>query len=258
MTLDRSPIGLASLYADIGGELLTGRSPAEVFVAVVRVAVERVPGTEWASISQGRNGSFVTAASSDDRALALDLIQYELGSGPCVDALLRDVVFWTDDLSVDGRWPRFARRAVDEHGVRSMLSYRLFVENDQVVAGLNMYSTRPAAFDREAHVIGTVVATHGALAVTTAAARQQIEHLEQALVTNRDIGTAMGILMFKHKITREQAFDLLRVASQHSNRRLGAIALDVIDTGALELPGMSARGPSAPRPGRRRPSRPAR
>ncbi len=241
MTLDHSPAGLASLYTDVGDELSAGRSPVEVFDAVTRVAVERVSGSEWASITQGRRGRFVTVAATDDRARAVDGIQYELRSGPCVDALLRDVVFWTDDLSGDGRWPEFARRAVAEHSVRSMLSYRLFVENDQVVAGLNLYSTRPAAFDREAHVIGTIVATHGALAVTTAAARQQIEQLGQALVTNRDIGTAMGILMFRHKITREQAFDLLRVASQHSNRKLAEIALEVIETGTLDLPGTAGR-----------------
>lgn len=139
---------------------------------------------------------------------------------------------------------------MDEHGVRSMLSYRLFVEDDQVVAGLNLYSTQPAAFDREAHVVGTIVASHGARAVSAAAARQQIVHLERALNYNRDIGTAIGILMFQHKITRPQAFDLLRLASQHSNRKLIDIALDVIESGVLELPGESAATARRPRPAR--------
>jgi GAF domain-containing protein len=235
MTLDDSPAGLASLYADVGGQLGAGRCPADAFDAVARVAVERVSGTEWASITQGRDGRFDTAAATDDRARAVDGIQYELGSGPCVDAVLRDAVFWTDDLSGDDRWPEFARRAVREHGVRSMMSYRLFVENDHVIAGLNLYSTRPAAFDRDAHLTGIIIAAHGALAIGTVAARQQVEQLERALVTNRDIGTAMGILMSRHKVTRPQAFALLRVASQDSNRKINDLALEVIETGALNL-----------------------
>lgn len=42
--------------------------------------------------------------------------------------------------------------------------------------------------------------------------------------------------MTQHKISREQAFDLLRLASQHTHRKLAEIAYDVADTGALPLP----------------------
>jgi AmiR/NasT family two-component response regulator len=55
-------------------------------------------------------------------------------------------------------------------------------------------------------------------------------------MTNREIGIAMGVLMNAHKITRQQAFDLLRIVSQHTHRKLYEIARDVADTGALDLP----------------------
>jgi hypothetical protein len=42
--------------------------------------------------------------------------------------------------------------------------------------------------------------------------------------------------MTQHKFTREQAFDLLRIASQHTHRKLAAIAVEVADTGTLTLP----------------------
>ena len=41
--------------------------------------------------------------------------------------------------------------------------------------------------------------------------------------------------MHQHRITREQAFDLLRVASQDSNRKLADVATDVADTGVLTI-----------------------
>ena len=42
--------------------------------------------------------------------------------------------------------------------------------------------------------------------------------------------------MTQHKITRDQAFDLLRIARQHTHQKLSEIAATVADTGVLELP----------------------
>ena len=47
---------------------------------------------------------------------------------------------------------------------------------------------------------------------------------------------AIGVLMSVHKVTRQQAFDLLRIASQQTHRKLVDIATEVGDTGSLSLP----------------------
>ena len=62
------------------------------------------------------------------------------------------------------------------------------------------------------------------------------DQLERAVSSNREIGVAVGILMVNHTLTDEQAFDLLSRVSQHTNRKLRLIALEVARTGALELP----------------------
>jgi ANTAR domain/GAF domain len=235
VTIDRSPVGLVSLYADLGRQLSAYEREADAFAALTSTAVARVPGAEWASITRGRNGTFVTLAATDPDAERLDRIQYDLGTGPCVDAILEDTTFATGDLVTDGRWPEFARRATEATEVRSMLSFRLFVENDDLIAGLNLYATRAHAFDEGGELIGTVLATHGALAVAAAGARERAAGMQRALLSNRDIGVAMGVLMATYKITREQAFSLLRVVSQNSNRKLHDVAADVAETGTLDL-----------------------
>jgi hypothetical protein len=249
VTLDQSLPGLAALYADIGRELTGSGSRTGALGAVARVARSRVTGTEWASITEGTDGRFVTVATTDERARAADAIQYELGTGPCVDAILQETTFRTGDLGRDGRWPEFGRRARDAHGVRSMLSFRLYVEDDSRIAGLNLYSTRADAFDGAAETVGTLVATHGALAVAAATARERVAQLQTALVNSREIGMAMGVLLATHKVTREQAFDLLRIASQNSNRKLADIATEVVDTGVLHLPRDRVGSVPGPRPG---------
>lgn len=79
------------------------------------------------------------------------------------------------------------------------------------------------------------------------------EHLQRALASNREIGAAMGILMIEHKLTGDQAFDLLRRASQHSHRKLASLAAEVAQTGTLDLPpGVGMLGQTdVPRPSRR-------
>ena len=43
----------------------------------------------------------------------------------------------------------------------------------------------------------------------------------------------MGVLMARHHLTADQAFDTLRMASQNTNRRMAEIALDVAETGEM-------------------------
>ena len=65
------------------------------------------------------------------------------------------------------------------------------------------------------------------LAVATAHA----EHLRRALVSNRQVGMAMGILMERHRLTQEQAFERLRDLSRRSNVKLRDVAEQIIFTG---------------------------
>lgn len=245
---------LLALYLHFD-EALTAAAPVTVddtAAAVTRLSVLAIPGVEQTSISEGRDGRFRTLASTGAMATGGDLIHYELGSGPCVDALTGEVVYRTGDVAADSRWPEFGRRAAAETGTRSMLSRRLYCNDDgERVTGLNLYSTQPDAFTDTSHTVGTMLATHSARAMLAASARDKAAHLQLALDSNREIGTAMGIIMTAHKVTRDDAFTQLRIASQNRNRKLIDIATDVIDTGTLDLPGTTQRSPpDSPRPAR--------
>jgi len=59
------------------------------------------------------------------------------------------------------------------------------------------------------------------------------EQLEGALQSNREIGMAIGVLMGRGGMTQDEAFALLRRASQHLHRKLREVAAEVVDTGQL-------------------------
>ena len=60
----------------------------------------------------------------------------------------------------------------------------------------------------------------------------EIANLKIALTSARRIGAALGIIMATYKVTEEKAFATLRIASQHTHRKLRDVAEDVLLTGA--------------------------
>ncbi|HEY9415855.1 MAG TPA: GAF and ANTAR domain-containing protein [Pseudonocardia sp.] len=240
---DEPLLAVAVMFSELGDQLLSINPAAcpptvtAAYDAVAQTAVRQVRGAQAASITTYRNGKFTTVTATDPRALQADAIQYAVGSGPCVDAILEQTIYHPSDLRRDHRWPVFGERANQELGWASMLSYRLSTSlmADDVAAGLNIYSERPAAFDHTAVRMGLLLATHGALAIAAETGHIRSRHLERALESSREIGVAMGVLMHRHGLTRQQAFDLLRICSQNTNRKLADIAADVGDTGYLDL-----------------------
>jgi len=233
--IDFSLSELSGVFDEIGSRLLAADDPDGVLQLLVDLTVQRVPGAEYAGITLGgQDHLFTTVAASDDIVLVTDAIQYELGAGPCVDAVLKQSRFNAGDLRTDPRWPEFGRRAAENTGILSMFSQRLYMENEHgLIAGLNAYSRQAGAFEEPSETIGLLMATHGALALSSASAHQKARNLERALATSRDIGIAMGILMAHNRVTRDQAFGLLRIASQHGHRKLADVAAQVAETGAL-------------------------
>ena len=223
---------IADAFTEIGVRL-SAATATSAFKAIVDVAVERVPGAHAASITTFGDGAFVTVAATSQFAVSADSIQYALGTGPCIDAILEETVYRPRDINTDGRWPEFGRRAADL-GIGSMLSYRM-TAGVETLSSLNVYSGDIDAFDDAAAAIGLLLATHGAVVASAVAHRTHAEQLHEALTSNRKIGQAIGILMATHRLTENQAFDLLRIASQNTNRKLREIAAEVVETGTLDV-----------------------
>jgi AmiR/NasT family two-component response regulator len=100
-------------------------------------------------------------------------------------------------------------------------------------AALNLFADEAGAFDDEDIELGGVLASHASTLLALAEAEETATNLRAALQHSRDIGAAVGILMALRRTTREEAFGLLRVASQHTHRKLHELALEVVETGAL-------------------------
>jgi GNAT superfamily N-acetyltransferase len=220
---------LAVRLVELARELQQGSDPALTLERVVQGAVEVIPGVESGSISVVVNRSGISSVAASGRLpTQVDALQAETRQGPCLDAAFEHQTVRVEDMRTETRWPAFARRAW-EIGAGSMLSFQLFVEGDTLGA-LNLYSSKPHAFDDESEHVGLLFAAHAAIAYS--AANEQ-RHLSVALTTRDLIGQAKGVLIERFKITGDQAFALLVSASKDTNTRLRDVADQLVVTGEL-------------------------
>lgn len=199
---------------------------------IVHLAVETLDACEFAGISLLERGRITSPASSNDIPRRVDEIQSETGEGPCIDAIREHELFRTGDLRNEKRWLQFSARAHEETGICSVLSIRMFVEEDTMGA-LNLYSTASHAFDDSDVALGSVFAVHASVAMS--AARRE-ESLEQKAQSRDVIGRAKGILMARSGVTDEQAFEMLKKASQRMNVKLRDVAHRVAEQAPAPAP----------------------
>jgi len=62
--------------------------------------------------------------------------------------------------------------------------------------------------------------------------RQHIDELEEALRTSRTIGAAIGMVMMSRQVAQDEAFAIIKRASQNGNRKLRDLAAELIATGS--------------------------
>ncbi|MGI8668139.1 MAG: GAF and ANTAR domain-containing protein [Jatrophihabitans sp.] len=159
----------------------------------------------------------------------------QVREGLAWDCLHGHSVLRVGDFSTDRRWPDYrcgVLRSADP--VRSAVGYPLGTGERQLGV-LIVTSRQPDFFTDELTEVGAIFAQHATLSLDAVAAQERVRNLETALGSNRRIGMAIGIVMASYRLQDEQAFDLLRVASQQGHRKLREVAEDVILTGALPV-----------------------
>lgn len=196
--------------------------------SIVGLAVETVPGCDWAGVTVRRGTTLTTPASSGTVAIEADEAQYALDEGPCVDSVWRDDTYRIDDMATETRWPAWAPVA-HALGIGSSLSVRLATPRGTVGA-LNLYSQAVRAFGDDAVDVAHQYAAHAAAALALA---HQVAGLQTALQTRHVIGAAQGVLRHRHRVTMDQAFNVLVRVSRNNNVRLRDLAQMVVDANQL-------------------------
>jgi len=223
---------LVTRIVEISRQLL---GPADRHAGLQRVAelaCTTVPACDAASVSLVENGKTTSILSTDEAVHEIDTVQHRSGEGPCMQAILDAKPHSVESTTEDTAFPAFAR-AASRKGYLSAFAYPLTAD-DGVVGALNLYSRRPRAFDEASRKIASVVAGQAGIALHHAslyqASAKLAEQLQEALTSRAEIDQAKGILMERTGCDADQAFELLRQASQRMNRKVREIAHDICVT----------------------------
>jgi GAF domain-containing protein len=230
------PTGAVLALEQLAQMSLADRSMESVLQTVVDLAKQVLPGRPEASISMLVNGRPSTRSSTGELAVAMDEAQYGLGYGPCLEAAATGTTVEIVDTATETRWPDYCRVAV-ERGNGSSLSVPLPIQ-DRVSGALNVYAAAPHAFDDAARAAAARFAPYAAVAVGNSYAyqnaRDMAENLQVALESRAVIDQAKGILMERHRLTAEAAFQALAAVSMRSNTKVRDIAEKLVQTGDID------------------------
>jgi GAF domain-containing protein len=224
---------LALDFSQTARVLFEAGDVGETLNQVANLSVVTIEACDFAGIFLVKGGELETTAHTDPHVVEIDELQQHFGQGPCLDAVAHGITVYADELAGDPRWSEFGPEAV-ARGIRSVLAVPLLGDGSTVGA-LNLYARFRQAFGVVDRARGLLLAALGGLAASAARTHEhearRAENLHAALGTRELIGQAQGILIERERITADQAFGILRQASQHLNIKLREVAQNLVDTG---------------------------
>ena len=221
----------------LGRLSLRNLSMENLLQTIADLARSVMPGDPEASVTLLVQDTPSTAASTARLAADLDVAQYDCGHGPCLHAARTGELTEIPDTRTESRWPDYVGRAV-ERGNRGSLSVPLVMDGQEKIRGsLNIYARQPQAFDHDSRSVAARFATYAAVAADNMyayqGARDLAHNLQRALESRAVIDQAKGILIERHKVTGDRAFELLVQVSMGLNVKVRDVADHLVRTGEL-------------------------
>ena len=234
-----------TVFAALAEIIYQGSDVAEMYAAICVAATLTVPGCDHASLLVRQNDAYVTVGASDQLAQRIDDLERRSGDGPCIDAIEEETPQIEPDLTTPSQWPKLAAGLLAETPVRGAMGFRILVDKHKGAA-LNLFSDTPNLFDAESAGRAAVLASFASVAINAIAKGEDAASLRRGLLSNREIGKAVGMLMLLNDFTEQEAFDLLRHHSQSLNIKLAEVARQIIDRrGQLPSGGQDPFAPDA-------------
>jgi GAF domain-containing protein len=226
----RSPDPRAA-FAELSKIMLGAQPLSDTLARVAELAKQAIPGAAEVSVTLAQDGTVCSVAFTGLLACHLDERQYDAGFGPCMDAALSGDTVAIDDTAHSDTYPDFGQVAA-RRGITHTMSIGLPVEG-RIVGALNVYGRDSTPFDETTEQLATAFASYAGGAVANAGVYATTAtlagNLRKALESRAIIEQAKGILMARHHYSADAAFDWLVQRSQHTNRKVRAIAQDIVD-----------------------------
>jgi GAF domain-containing protein len=196
--------------------------------------VNELLGLSGSGVALAREGRLEFASAAPGAVAALERVQTETQSGPCVTAFREGRVCVVEDLRARVElWPAYCAVA-ERAGIQAVAGIPLHLEQWNVGA-LNLYSTSVRAWTDRDIAAATVMADMATAYLINASAfdkqKRLAEQLQHALDSRILIEQAKGVLANEHGISVDEAFVHLRKHARDRGASVQAVADAVVNVG---------------------------
>lgn len=193
---------------------------------ISRVADTRVE----CAVTLQRRKRPATIGVSSDKVMVLERIERTLEEGPSVEALTSCRPIILDDTLSSPQWTEYCM-ALSAAGMRSALAVPMGLERG-TSAVMSFYAPLRGSFSRQAVARASAFAAVAGkalrLAIRITALNEKTADLSAAMKTRPMIDTACGVILAQNRCTPQEAFDILRKASNDRNQKLHDLARTLV------------------------------
>ncbi|GIG37400.1 transcription antitermination regulator [Cellulomonas pakistanensis] len=232
-------------------ELLVSAVPVDDLLDVIVTHAARRSGAS-AAITVRVGGTGAVAASSDALAEACDRAEQAAGEGPCLDASREQRRITVRDVHDEQRWPAWREATVAAGFCATAALPAARRDGVRIDLAIDLYHPEPGDWPEDVLDDVARFADDAARAVAVAAQAQEQrrtnEDLRSAIASRTVIDQALGVVMAQNRCGPEEAFDILRRASQTRNQKMRDLAAAIVAS-------VSGQEPHSPHEFRERPRR---
>jgi len=193
--------------------------------------IERFPVTGAAVSTVGDVLGSETISATDAAAARLDELQFDLGEGPCWEAMRTAVAVLEPDFRLRGvsRWPAFASAVENDMEVASIFAFPLSV-GELKMGAVDLYSAAPVSLTptecTQARAMAQVVSRH---VLRGALAGLGDDDAQAGTYSRRTVHQATGIVLAQLDIDPDDALLMLQARAFSTGQRVMEVAQAVVD-----------------------------
>lgn len=173
-----------------------------------------------------------TVSASDGKIARVDELQFDLGEGPCWDALnFRRPVLQPDLVtSSPGTWPAFSRALEENTDVAALFAFPLLLGPLRIGA-IDLYRTEPGELSEEHReqtlALATVVGRH-VLRRALLVAGHEVHSSDDTRFSRRTVHQAIGFVIAQLGVAPDDAELLIQGQAYAEDRSMREIAEDIL------------------------------
>jgi GAF domain-containing protein len=223
---------LARTFVDIVDTLVDDFDVVDLLTLVADRCVEVLEVSAAGLMLVAPEGDLRVVAFSSEAVHVVELFELQSEEGPSLDAFRTGAPVVNQHLdSVNGRWPRFASKAI-ECDFRSVHALPMRLRG-VTIGALSLFRTHEGAMEEDDVKAAQALADVATVAILhhRAASEAQLvnEQLSHALNSRIVIEQAKGVVAARSGLDMNQAFTRLRNHARNHNLRLVEVARAVVD-----------------------------